>query len=139
MSQVRPPSARQPKGDDKGDDKRIQGTWKVTSAEVGAKAVKDKEPIGNTITFDGNKYTIRPTKRNASDSGTFKLTPDKKPKQIDMTAAGFDKPTLGLYELDGDTLKIGIGDLPEEERPVKLATQPERKKLFLLVLKRVKK
>jgi hypothetical protein len=53
-----------------------------------------------------------------------------------MTAEALDRPTKGIYELDGDRLRVCIGDAPEEERPTKFGTDPQRKKLVLLVLKR---
>ena len=48
-----------------------------------------------------------------------------KPKTIDLT--GFPKPDvkmLGIYELDGNTLKICVG---ESKRPIEFASKPGSK------------
>jgi uncharacterized protein (TIGR03067 family) len=120
----------------KEDSEQIQGKWVVVSAELAGKPVD--EVVGDEVTFDRNKCLIKHVKRNDTDSGTFQLDSSKKPKQIDMKAEGADKPTEGIYELDGDKLKICISDDHADERPTKFATSPERKKLGLLVLKRAK-
>jgi RNA polymerase sigma factor (sigma-70 family) len=120
----------------KADSDRIQGKWVVVSAELVGKPFQ--EVVGDTHTFDKNEWTVLHAKQNATDSGTFQLDATKKPKEIDMTTPGLGKPIKGIYELDGDTLKICIGDAPEEGRPVKFASDPEKRKLVLIVLKRAK-
>jgi uncharacterized protein (TIGR03067 family) len=74
----------------------------------------------------------------------YKLDENKKPKTIDLTAGGRDgsgkKPDdvlPGIYELDGDSLKICLG-LPGKDRP----TEPSAKegaKQTLYTYKREKK
>lgn len=137
------PAVGEKKEQPKEDSVRIQGKWVVMSAEAAGMPLKDN--IGDTITFEKNKWTIKQDKRGdrleeGSESGTFQLDPKKTPKQIDVTSdrAEVNGAVKGIYELDGDTLKICIGDAPEEERPTKIATDPKRKKLALLVLKRAK-
>jgi RNA polymerase sigma factor (sigma-70 family) len=117
----------------KTDSEQIQGKWVVVSAEVGGKPID--EIVGDVMIFDGNKGFVNHIKRDDTDLGPFELDPSKKPKHIDMTAKGADKPTPGIYELDGDKLTICIAD-DAEARPAKFATSPERPKVGLIVLKR---
>jgi uncharacterized protein (TIGR03067 family) len=58
-----------------------------------------------------------------------------------MTAldGGFKgKTNLGLYQLEGDTLKLCMPNEPTEERPTKLAS-PEGSDLILMTLKKRKR
>lgn len=132
-------AAEPPMGPQLKDDELIQGAWEVTAVEVGGNLLKEVggKPVGFTITFDGAQYSIK-HKRGDTDAGTFKLHPDKKPKQIDVTPEGGDKPGLGIYELDGNTLKVLLDESPEQPRPEKFATDPKREQLMLITLKRVK-
>jgi uncharacterized protein (TIGR03067 family) len=50
-------------------------------------------------------------------TGTFKLDPKQMPKTIDWTTdADEGKASLGIYEFDGDTLRICLSE-PGMERP----------------------
>ncbi len=57
---------------------------------------------------DNSLYTVTP-RPGVTITGTFKIDPTAKPKTMDSTATNGDnagKTMLGIYELDGDTLKI---------------------------------
>ena len=125
----------------KGDHDKIQGTWQVVSLEsrdslkTGQKIPEDKlKELKVVITKD--KLVVRSGKEPKSDL-TYKinkLDPTKKPKWIDLALVGKDgseKPTGAIYELDGDQLKLCIGDpSPKPKRP----TEFEVAKLGLLVM-----
>jgi uncharacterized protein (TIGR03067 family) len=66
-------------------------------------------------TVKGNAYTVARFKR-VLGKGTIKLDAAKKPKAIDAYPAGRDKPLLGIYEFDGDKLKLCFA-APGKERP----------------------
>ena len=118
-----------------GDRKAIQGTWTIMSAEM--RAEKKADLVGGTFTFAGDRVTIRVKGKAAATEGAFKLDPEAKPKRLDITPTGKEKPLLGIYMLDGDTLTVCMADKPEEDRPAKFETKAERK-VALLVLKRAK-
>src|SRR5262245_31013719 len=90
------------------DQKAIQGTWKVQSAEAegGAPPPEELEKIrfviqGDVITIDRGEGQKRPAK--------YKLNAGKKPKQIDLVPEeGPEKgrTLVGIYEVTGDTLKL---------------------------------
>jgi uncharacterized protein (TIGR03067 family) len=58
------------------------------------------------VTFTGNKMTI--TGLQGSQSMTFSLTPGEKPAQINFVMPNMPDGggAPGIYELDGDNLKI---------------------------------
>src|SRR5262249_44252161 len=59
--------------------------------------------------------------------GVYHLDPTKSPKQIDFTTLGeFRKTGLGIYSLEGDTLKLCLSIDPEkvDQRPTEFATKP---------------
>jgi uncharacterized protein (TIGR03067 family) len=117
------------------DEDRIQGVWVVVTGESDGKATKD---------LNGVKWIFGPrgkmsTKRGDDDQpGSFKLMPDKKPKQIDVNP--FDEPedVIGIYELDGDSLKLCIVRPTKYSRPTDFSTTEGSGRL-LLKLKREKK
>jgi len=109
--------------DDKKDDvkDKLQGTWTVVSVERAGKKAPDDEIKGASLTFEGDKVTFK--RGNDTKSATFKVDATQKPGHFDLTPS--DGPEKGktmkmVFELDGDTLKIGgpKGDF-EGERPKK--------------------
>ncbi|WP_020468572.1 TIGR03067 domain-containing protein [Zavarzinella formosa] len=120
----------------KKDLEKFQGVWKVTAYEKsGTNAPKDRlEKLAFTFKESEMSMSIGP-----KESNTIKLDPSKKPGQLNITDTQ-KKVTYGIYEIDGDTLKMcfsmAIGD--ETKRPVKFATEKDSNTI-LMVLKREKK
>jgi uncharacterized protein (TIGR03067 family) len=117
------------------DQKNIQGAWTVVAAEM--RGEKKEDLLGSKVRFAANKITVEIKGQEAAKEGTFMLDASMKLRRLDIVPRGEEKPMLGIYELDGDNLKICLGDSPDEARPVKFETQAERK-VVLLVLKRDK-
>ena len=116
-------------GKDAGEDvlKKIQGTWKFVSQEVEGKPRTKEELAKQTITFDGDKWTVRRDGK-VIQAGTHKFDPDKKPPQVDaVVTEGEDKGNtmLGIYELKGDTLKVCF-DPKGKERPADFTSKAGR-------------
>src|SRR5215467_12354540 len=98
--------------------KKIQGTWKFVSQEIDGKALPKEEVAKHTITFAGDKWTVR-SEGKVVQAGTHKFDPTKKPAQVDAAVTeGEDKGStmLGIYELKGDTIKVCF-DPKGKERP----------------------
>ena len=131
----------------KAEKGRLKGTWVVQSFDDG------EEPVGKvkgaTVRFDGDKVFM--TLPGAKEQeGTYAIEPSKKPKQIDLTSAppGEEKMTArGVYELDGDALKIRFGAVGimidgNGKKTVIPSVRPkslDAKEGVLMVLKREKK
>src|SRR5262245_27983723 len=97
-------------GKDAGDKelKKIQGTWKFISHEMDGKPTPKEEVAKLTITFAGDKWTVR-VEDKVVQAGTHQLDGAKKPAQVDaVVTEGEDKGStmLGIYELTGDKLTV---------------------------------
>jgi uncharacterized protein (TIGR03067 family) len=114
-----------------GDREKVQGDWIVTAAEkVGRKATEEGLKDA-TITFTGDTFTWKMGDKETR--GTFSLDPAKSPRQIAISAG--DKKHAGIYRLEGDELKICMGD--GDDPPADFATK-DGERAVLLILKRKK-
>jgi uncharacterized protein (TIGR03067 family) len=107
--------------------KKIQGTWKFTSQEMDGKPLPSEEVAKHTITFTGNKWSVRQDGK-VVQAGTHKFDPTKKPGQVDAAVTeGEDKGNtmLGIYELKGDTMKVCF-DPMGKERPTAFSSKSGR-------------
>jgi uncharacterized protein (TIGR03067 family) len=116
-------------GQETGKDvlKKIQGTWKFVSQEMDGNALPKEEVAKHTITFAGDKWTVR-SEGKVVQAGTHKFDPTKKPAQVDAAVTeGEDKGStmLGIYELKGDTLKVCF-DPKGKERPKEFSSKDGR-------------
>jgi uncharacterized protein (TIGR03067 family) len=88
------------------DLKRMQGDWMVVSMTANGMKYPDEEAQSLFRTIEGNNYLVARYSKPVG-KGTFKLDPAAMPKTIDsLPAADPSKPILGIYEFDGETLKI---------------------------------
>jgi uncharacterized protein (TIGR03067 family) len=123
--------ASQAVGTTDADQEKLQGKWKVESFEFNGKPV---EALKNAIReFKDGKYTLTPASGEVFN-GTVKVDSTKKPKEIDLVIN--ERTLKGIYELDGDTLKISYV-LEGDERPKELASKPDSRTV-LVVHKREK-
>jgi uncharacterized protein (TIGR03067 family) len=130
-------AADDPKDEASKELDRLTGTWKLVSMEENGKAapsdvIKDGQTVMNrekwTLTLNGEKMT-----------GTQKVDPTKKPKQIEGTVDSGKlkgQTGLGIYELSDDTYKLCVAG-PGKERPKEFTTKPDDG-CTLFVYKRVK-
>ena len=116
-----------------GDQKAIQGTWLVVSMESRGEVEKQEGKM--TLTFAGDKVTLK--HEDNTKLGTIKMDSAAKPKQLDIIPDDKDAPMKGIYELDGDTLKICTVEEKDGARPATFDSKTE-KKAVLLTLKREK-
>ncbi|HKR61800.1 MAG TPA: TIGR03067 domain-containing protein [Pyrinomonadaceae bacterium] len=116
------------------DSDKIQGTWEVVSAadngrKTPANLTKDLELI---ITTDKMSYRLG----KKTTEWSYKLDPSKQPKWIDLTDVR--ETTLGIYELEGDTLKICFPEARKGERSTAFESKPNSVNDVLIILKREK-
>jgi uncharacterized protein (TIGR03067 family) len=67
---------------------------------------------------------------------SYKLDATKKPKWIDITEG--DHTNLGIYELEGDNLKICFPEGGKDERSTAFESKPDSVNDILIILKREK-
>jgi uncharacterized protein (TIGR03067 family) len=123
-----------PRSDIKGG---VNGTWEVASVDWGGTA----RPPGQylELTIDGDRWEWKYTDPDSKVGGKCAIDPTTKPASIDMTTtegAGAGDVAAGIYEVDGDTMKLAYG--------VKTKALPDRPRSFggegiiVLTLKRKK-
>jgi uncharacterized protein (TIGR03067 family) len=120
----------------KKDMDALQGKWQITSL---TRDGKDQDvPKDAVRVVKDDKYTVTP-RPGVTIEGTFKIDPTAKPKTIDTTPTTGDnkgKTSLGIYEIDGDTLKICWAPAGKD-RPTEFKSA-EGSGVFLAVHKKVK-
>ena len=121
----------------------LQGIWRVASAERDGMAAPEDEMKKITITIKGDKLTARRTENADKPEEkvyemSFILDPSQKPKWIDVTYMDGERKSessQGIYELNGDTLKICMSR--GNTRPTEFETKADSQR-HLMVLKRGK-
>jgi RNA polymerase sigma factor (sigma-70 family) len=115
-------------GKDKGkaikeEMQRLEGTWRAVAVELGGVIVGSPDQINpnNQLVFSGNKCTVMTDPKEPKITSAFTIDPSKKPKWLDTKRDqdGIVRP--GIYEFQGDTLKVFIGD--SDKRPAEFKTQ----------------
>ena len=124
------PKAKPPK-----DEEAIQGTWQIDKFDLGQGVpVPPLDFTQMRFTFkSGGKLTMSMGDMPLKE-GEYKLDPAAKVKEIDMTESGRVAP--GIYELEGDALKICIAEGKNAVRPTEM--KPDGKRIAVITLKRVK-
>lgn len=106
------------------DAEAIQGTWEVVSAEEDGKP--SRQLVGCHVVLDGETITLE-GKHRPTRISKYRLDPDKRPiPQIDIAGrsggwdSGVDK---GIYQLEGDRLKMCFSGANREARPLGFSTR----------------
>jgi uncharacterized protein (TIGR03067 family) len=121
---------------DRGSDKNpILGVWRFTSSERAGKSKLSDEKVQLDIEFSAQTFRFY-APAGAKHPQSYKLDTSAKPKTIDWILGNGAKPLHGIYEIDGDTLKICWGKAGGE-RP-KAFTSTADGEEWNWVLKRVK-
>ena len=119
----------------KAELEKFQGTWQLVSAETDGKKAPEEQVKKIRVVIKGNKPSVFFGDDAVAKEISFVLDPTKKPKTTtDSLPDG--KEILGIYELEGDTLRscvAGVG----KDRPTEFASQPGSGHT-LRVFKRVK-
>jgi uncharacterized protein (TIGR03067 family) len=105
----------------KKDLEKIQGVWQLVILEVDGKSQADDYIQKTKMTFKGETSSHPDPEGNVLET-KFKLDASKKPAAIDFTPTqGPDAGKLhtGVYQLDGDTLKI-VAVRPGKDRPTEM-------------------
>lgn len=129
------------------DEDVILGTWKPEKFDnaggTGGPTPAELDKLRFVFEKD-NVLRVTGGPNGEEAKGTFKLDPTAKVKTIDLTMTepaapggkGQVQTVLGVYELDGDTLKLCFGEGPNQPRPEEL--KPDGKRVAVVTFARVK-
>jgi uncharacterized protein (TIGR03067 family) len=103
---------------------RLQGAWVLVSMETEGHDVAAEDFKDWTAVYEQNRITLRAGER-VRRRGIVTLDPGRKPKAIntwDQDGPYEDQTVPGIYELEGDTLKLCFAR-PGQERPKEFTTK----------------
>ena len=109
----------------KKDIAQLQGEWSMVSGSADGNAMPDAMRVTAKRVCKGDETTVT-VGGQLIMKANFALDPSRKPKTIDYQM--IDGPTkgqkhLGIYELEGDTVKFCFGS-PGSERPTDFTSKP---------------
>ncbi len=126
-------------GDAKKDSERLQGNWIVLRMEEGGKKAPDELLKTTAVAFQGDKLTVTENGKVVV-AFRFKLIPNKKPAQVDLThlvGDDKDKTEKGIYEFKkDDTVWFCVADIGKERPKTFESTKDDDR--TLVVIKRKK-
>ncbi len=118
------------RADDKDDLKKFDGAWKIIHIEREGKTLPAERTNAMGVIVKDGKITIRDGSNE--DTATLKIDSSKKPGTIDFVPLDSKSGALGIYQFDGDNLKLcwaAVGN----ERPTQFASTVEgTTRLFVL-------
>jgi len=88
----------------------LQGVWRVKDSVIDGVAVPIENISNIVVTVKSNSYVV--ANPDGQDSGTFTADSSKQPSQMDIHPAegpNAGQTILGIYELDGDRLRVCYG------------------------------
>jgi len=121
------------------ESEKLAGTWQTTSAVNEGEKMPDEQASRIVLVFTGEKFEVSNGGKSMM-KGTFTIDPSKTPKTIDMKSTSGKhqgKTTPGIYELDGDSLKICMVP-PDEQRPKKLNDTAKNGGMFMMCKRKMK-
>src|SRR4051794_24719635 len=135
-------AAEEPRQAPPKDLDRIQGVWTVALVEHGGQPLSESEvkELALRVTVHDDHFTLE-SGRAEPEQGTLSLETSGKHKGVAVTFSGADgkRPGValhGCYELDGDTLKVCLGNAARGHEH-EFRTTPDAE-CVVLVLKRQK-
>jgi uncharacterized protein (TIGR03067 family) len=110
----------------KDDLKKFQGTWECVAMEREGDVIPADSFKGSTAVYEDDRVTLF-RDGEVFRRGIVTLDPSKSPKRIntwDLGGPYADDTVPGIYEVDGDTLKICFSR-PKVARPSEFTTKKE--------------
>jgi uncharacterized protein (TIGR03067 family) len=126
-------AAEVPNDEAKNEQAKLSGTWKAVAVKESGQT---RETLDHHLIFTGDEFSLK----RGDDTvikGKFRIDPSKKPKEIDMEIVDSHKGSikgkisLGIYGLDGDTLRWCSNEPGSTERPKEFSSGSGTK--YLLV------
>ena len=93
------------------DHDRLQGKWVPVSGHMRTKAMTAEQLTNMSVTFEGNRVALTdPDSGRPIPSGTFTVDADRDPNHITMTAPDGSETLPGIFQFDGDRLRLAWVD-----------------------------
>src|SRR5947209_11138945 len=116
--------------------KTLAGTWAAVSVESNGKKASDEEIKEIRYVFDAKGKWQLKSKGETIGEGTYTIDPTAKPKAItykittSISKKDDGKTSVGIYEVEGDYLKV-CRTWPENlERPKEFSAGPDSKTIL---------
>lgn len=114
------------------DKDRIQGTWQIIDMQEGGYAVPAE--LVQMLSCVFHDYTLEMHAGKQVQKNTFTLDPSTTPKSIDMVDD--ERMKRGIYELQGDTLRLCFEKNHPGQRPTAFVSQSGSVNDLVLMMKR---
>jgi uncharacterized protein (TIGR03067 family) len=86
---------------------RLQGKWVPVSGHLRTKPMSAEQLAQMSVIFEGDRVTLTdPNGGGQIPSGTFRINSDRDPKHITLSAPDASETMPGIFEFDGDRLKL---------------------------------
>jgi uncharacterized protein (TIGR03067 family) len=118
------------------DRDQMQGVWLVESLQEDGRAAPDEKAVTEVVIKE-NQFIVKYATLQHEAINNFRLDGSKEPKGLDIITPELGRPLLGIYQLEGDTLRICWSSTPGGQRPDAFATKVDSGRR-LAVLKRKK-
>ena len=115
---------------EKNGEAKLQGVWNVIKMEAGGKQAPAANIKGAHFLIKGDKISIS---GKVEDLRRYRIDAVR-PKEIDLFGAPGNEFSKGIYEIDGDMLKLCFSQSTKEDRPKNFDTEGTRYLCFTLKL-----
>jgi uncharacterized protein (TIGR03067 family) len=92
------------------DQQRLQGKWVAVSATFRGKELTAEQLARLSITLSGNRATLTDPNSGEAMEGTFTIDATRSPNHINFIAPDGKEQAPGIFEFDGERLKIAFVD-----------------------------
>lgn len=113
---------------DGSDRDKLQGEWRAESVVRGGEKLPEEEIKSVSLSVKDDRWTVMIGGRE--EKGKFMEDAAKKPKEITF-ASDDGTERKGLYEVEGDTLKVCVSQ-PGEARPTELDSKPGSSNIYFI-------
>ena len=122
----------------KNDIQKMEGSWSVVEAVRGGRKVPAEDLGRMKVIIKGDSFAIASGGREG-EKVTLVVDPARKPKAVDMFSDATKEKRLsqGIYELDGQTLKL-CWRKEGGERPTEFSVKGDDRTTMLMILRREK-
>ena len=111
------------------DSKILQGTWDTVALEMAGQAAPESAFQGKQFVIEGGRISRF---GKLDELREFQLNSTANPKQIDIGDSVEGQFSKGIYELNGDTLRLSMSQQTDQPRPTDFDTAGTRFLCFTL-------